>query len=251
MTTKYDLNGRKAIVTGAAKGIGRAVAERFLKSGASVGIWDRDGATLAATAEELSKLGPVHPCVLDVSHSHEVEGGVTDAIDHWGGIDILVTCAGILGQVCPTPDYPEDEWHRVIEIHLTGTFLCARAASRHMLEQGYGRIVTLSSDSGKEGTANMPAYSAAKAGIIGLTRGMAREFATRGVTVNSISPTIIDTEMGREAAKNFGEKALSRIPMKRYGQPEEIAAMIAWLCSEEASFTSGTIFDATGGRSHY
>ena len=251
MTTEYDLAGRKAIVTGAAQGIGHAVAERFLKSGAKVDIWDRDGKALAAAAEELSKLGPVHPCVLDVAHGHEVEGAVDDAVDHWGGIDILVTCAGVLGQVCPTPDYPEDEWHRIIEIHLTGTFLCARAASRHMLEQGYGRIVTLSSDSGKEGTPNMPAYSAAKAGIIGLTRGMAREFATRGVTVNAISPTIIDTEMGREAAKDFGEKALSRIPMKRYGQPEEIAAMIAWLCSEEASFTSGTIFDATGGRSHY
>ena len=248
---KIDLEDRQAIVTGAARGVGHAIAERLLRSGARVDLWDRDGRQLAKVAGELEKIGPVHATVLDVTNADDVEGAAADARDHWGRIDILVNSAGILGPIADFAGYPEDEWHRVIEVHLTGTFLCCRAAIAGMVAQDYGRIVNISSDAGKEGAPRMPAYSAAKAGVIGLTRALGREFAKTGVRVNCITPTMVDTDLGRDVTRAVKDYTLARVPMGRFGRAEEIAAMAAWLASEDCGFTTGAVFDATGGRSTY
>jgi 3-oxoacyl-[acyl-carrier protein] reductase len=243
---EIDLEGRQAIVTGAARGVGHAIAERLLRSGARVDLWDRDGRQLAKVAGALERIGPV-----DVTNADDVEGAAADARDHWGRVDILVNSAGILGRIADFAGYPEDEWHRVIEVHLTGTFLCCRAVIEGMVEQDYGRIVNISSDAGKEGSPRMPAYSAAKAGIIGLTRAMGREFAKTGVRINCITPTMVDTELGREVTRALKDYTLARVPMGRFGRAEEIAAMATWLASEDCGFTTGAVFDATGGRSAY
>jgi 3-oxoacyl-[acyl-carrier protein] reductase len=251
MANQIDLTGRQAIVTGAARGLGHAIAERLLRSGARVDLWDSDGRQLAKAAGPLEKIGPVHASVLDVTNADDVEGAAADARDHWGRIDILVNSAGILGRIADFADYPEDEWHRVIEVHLTGTFLCCRAVIAGMVEQDYGRIVNIASDAGKEGSPRMPAYSAAKAGVMGLTRAMGREFAKTGVCVNCITPTMVDTELGREVTRALKDYTLSRVPMGRFARAEEIAAMAAWLASEDCAFTTGAAFDATGGRSAF
>ncbi|MFO0995299.1 MAG: SDR family NAD(P)-dependent oxidoreductase [Alphaproteobacteria bacterium] len=246
-----NLNGRNAIVTGAARGIGHAIAERFLRSGASVDLWDMDNEQLAKAAKALAALGRVRTAVVDVTDSALVEKTALDAERHWGRIDILVNNAGITGPRKSSVEHTDGEWRACIDILLSGTFYCSRAVVRGMLKNRYGRVVNMASVSGKEGSPLMPAYSAAKAGVIGLTKAMGKEYAETGVLFNCITPATIETDLIRSYEPSYKAFALSRTPMNRYGTVEEIAALAAWLASEECSFSTAGVFDASGGRSSY
>ena len=249
---QIDLAGRTALVTGAARGIGRGISERLLRSGAKVELWDTNDSALATAATELAELGAVRHSIVDVTRSPEIEAAASAVESQWGAIDILVNNAGILGPVKDSWMHTDEEWQAVLDVILTGTFLCSRAVLPGMLARGYGRIVNIASTSGKEGSPRLPSYSAAKAGVIGLTKAMAREVAKRGVTINCITPATIDTEMTRESSTPEMRKyGLERIPMGRFGTVEELAALAAWLCSEECSFSTAGVFDASGGRSSH
>ena len=252
MANRIDLHGRKAVVTGAARGIGLAIAERLLDSGAAVSLWDVDGPRLAESARALSGRGEMDARIVDVTKSDSVDRAAAELDRRWNGIDVLVNNAGILGPIKDSWTHTNEDWRGVIEVVLTGTFLCTRAMIVGMVARSYGRIVNIASVSGKEGSPGLPAYSAAKAGVIGLTKSMAREVAHTGVHINCITPATIDTEMVREqSTPDMIAYGLARIPMARLGRSEEIAALAAWLASEECSFTTGGVFDASGGRSSY
>ena len=249
---RIELDGRTAIVTGAARGIGRAIAERLLASGAAVELWDVNGERMAATASELGAHGPVHHAVVDVARAGEVADAVAEAEARRGAVDILVANAGIMGPVKDSWTYTDHEWQVVQDVVLTGTFNCMRAVLPAMLGRGYGRIVSTASISGKEGSPGIACYSAAKAGVIGLTKAVAREVATKGVLVNCITPGTFDTEMVREASTpELREYGRQRLPMGRFGRVEEIGALVAWLCSEDCSFSTAGVFDISGGRSSH
>ena len=246
-----DLAGRAAIVTGAGRGIGYAIAERLLRSGARVSLWDLDGNRLESAAATLALLGEVETVALDITDSAAVDAATEAAVATWGQIDILVNNAGIVGNLDNTVNQSNEDWQSVIDVVLTGTFHCSRAALPHMLAREYGRIVNIASTSGKEGSPRMPAYSAAKAGVIGLTKSMGRELAKTGIMINCITPAAIGTDLIRDMPADHHEYMLRHIPMGRYGTVDEIAALAAWLASEDCSFSTGGVFDASGGRSSH
>jgi len=248
---QIDLKGRKAVITGGAQGIGRAVAERFLNDGATVTLWDADADLGTKTAAELSPLGSAFSQALDITDADAIAAATGAANDQMGGVDILVNSAGIAGSSLKTWEYSPEEWRRVIDIDLTGTFLCCRAVVPGMIEQKYGRIINIASIAGKEGNPNASAYSAAKAGVLGLTKSLGKELALEGITVNAITPAAVKTAIFDQISQEHIDYMLSKIPMNRFGLAEEMAAIIAWLASEEASFSTGAVFDMSGGRATY
>ena len=246
---RIDLDGRQAVVTGGAQGIGRAIAERLLDSGAGVTLWDRDPEELEATRQALGAgTGGV---VVDVADPESVERAAAETLGAAGRIDILVNNAGIAGPNATTWEYPIDEWRRVVEIDLNGVFYCCRAVAPHMIERGYGRIVNTASIAGKEGNPNASAYSAAKAGVIALTKSLGKELADRDIAVNCITPAAARTRIFEQITQAHIDYMLSKIPRGRFVLVEELAALVAWLVSEENSFTTGAVFDASGGRATY
>jgi 3-oxoacyl-[acyl-carrier protein] reductase len=248
---QIDLNRRVAVVTGGAQGIGFAVSERLLKSGASVVMWDMDAAKLQEAQTALSQFGKVSGHVVELTHDAEVAAATAKTIQANGHIDILVNNAGITGGNAPTWDLDPDVWRRVIEVNLIAPYLTCRAVTPHMVSRGWGRIINVASVAGKEGNPNASHYSASKAGVIALTKSLAKEVATKGVLVNAIAPAVAKTAMFAQMTEAHIAYMLGKIPMGRFVEVEEIAAMIAWLASEDCSFTTGSVFDITGGRSTY
>ncbi len=246
---RIDLEGRRAIVTGAAQGIGRAVAERLLASGAAVALWDRDGALLRETAAALG--AGAHAIEMDVTDPDSVATAVTHTEERLGGVDILVNNAGIAGMNATTWEYPLDEWHRVLDVDLNGVFYCCRAVVPVMLAQDYGRIVNIASIAGKEGNPNAPAYSAAKAAVIALTKSLGKELAETGIRVNCVTPAVAKTRIFEQMTQEHIDFMLSKIPMGRFVTVQAIAALVAWLASEECAFSTGAVFDISGGRATY
>lgn len=248
---QIDLTNRTAIVTGGARGIGRAIAERLLASGSQVCLWDMDAAALDTAKTELSAQGKVHTATVDVTSLESVEAGVAATIGAFGKIDILVNNAGIAGNNAKTWETAPADWQRVIAINLHGPFHCCHAVVPVMLKRGYGRIVNIASVAGKEGNPNAAHYSASKAGVIALTKSLGKELATSGIIVNAITPAVIETDILKQCSQQHVDYMLSKIPMARFGQKEEAAAMVAWLSSEDCSFTTGAVFDLSGGRATY
>jgi 2-dehydro-3-deoxy-L-rhamnonate dehydrogenase (NAD+) len=248
---QYDLSGRRAVVTGAAQGFGRAIAERFLQSGARVALWDVDAKEAARTAAELSGTGETFSRTVDVSDIADVDAATADTVRAFGGIDILVANAGIAGPNHKTWEYPPDDWRRVIDVDLMSVFYCCRAIVPVMLQQKYGRIVTISSVAGKEGNANASAYSTAKAGVIALTKSLGKELAGENIAVNCITPAAAKTRIFEQMSQAHLDWMLSKIPRGRFLQIGELASLAAWLASEENSFSTGAVFDISGGRSTY
>ena len=248
---RFDLNGRRAVVTGGAQGFGRAIAERLLQSGARVSLWDREGDVLNATARELAARGEVRTAIVDVVSVRDVESAAAETIDRFGGIDILVANAGIAGATMPTWEYPPDEWRRIIDIDLTGIFLCCRAVVPSMRAQHYGRIVTIASIAGKEGNPNAAAYSAAKAGVIALTKSLGKELAADDIAVNCITPGPARTRIFEQITQAHIDYMLAKVPRGRFLKLDEIGSLAAWLVSEENSFATGAVFDLSGGRATY
>ena len=248
---QFDLKGRRAVVTGAAQGFGRAISERLLASGASVALWDLDEAETTRTAGELKGRGTVFTQTIDVSSMSQVDAATAATVRAFGGIDILVANAGIAGPNHKTWEYPPDEWQRVIEIDLLSVFYCCRAVIPEMLKGKYGRIVTISSVAGKEGNANASAYSAAKAGVIALTKSLGKELAGDNIAVNCITPAAAKTRIFEQMSQSHLDWMLSKIPRGRFLQIDELASLAAWLVSEENSFSTGAVFDISGGRSTY
>ena len=248
---QIDLKGRNAVVTGGAQGIGRAVTERFLRSGASVAIWDHDAGLSQKTAAELSSLGKVIAVLADVTSWDSIEAAAKDTAAKLGGIDILVNNAGIAGPNAPVDAYPLDAWQQVIDIDLTGVFHCCRAVVPLMKAKGFGRIVNVASIAGKEGNPNASAYSAAKAGVIALTKSLGKELAGMDIAVNCITPAAAKTAIFDQMTQTHIDYMLSKIPRARFVAVDEIAAMVAWLVSPENSFTTGAVFDLSGGRATY
>lgn len=246
-----NLRGRKAIVTGGAKGIGRGIVERFLDSGAAVCLWDIDSASLEQAVKELEANSEVMSCVVDVTDPVSVVSGTQAAVEQFGRIDILVTNAGIAGPNHTVWDYPVAAWKQVIDVNLMGVFYCCHAVVPEMLKQSYGRIVSMASIAGKEGNPNASAYSASKAGVIGLTKSLGKELAQHGILVNCVTPAAVDTDILAQMTPEHVDYMRSKIPMGRFGQISEVAAMVAWLVSEECTFATGGVFDISGGRATY
>jgi 3-oxoacyl-[acyl-carrier protein] reductase len=244
---RIDLYGRVAVVTGGAQGIGRAVAERFLASGAEVWLWDRDAPLVAEAARALG----VRARVVDQTDAAAVIAAADAVAAASGRLDILVANAGIAGSNAVLWEYDPAEWHRVVDVNLNGVFHCCRAVLPHMLEAGYGRIVTVASIAGKEGNPNAAAYSASKAGVIALTKSLGKETAGYDIAVNCVTPAAARTRIFDQMKQEHIDYMLSRIPRGRFLEVREAAAMIAWLVSEENSFTTGAVFDLSGGRATY
>ncbi|MBS4048466.1 MAG: SDR family oxidoreductase [Alphaproteobacteria bacterium] len=248
---QIDLKGRSAAVTGGAQGIGRAVTERLLRSGASVAIWDHDAGLSQKTAAELSAHGKVIAVLADVTSWDSIEAAAKETAGQLGGIDILVNNAGIAGPNAPVDAYPLEAWQQVIDIDLTGVFHCCRAVVPLMKAKGFGRIVNVASIAGKEGNPNASAYSAAKAGVIALTKSLGKELAGMDIAVNCITPAAAKTAIFDQMTQTHIDYMLSKIPRARFVAVDEIAAMVAWLVSPENSFTTGAVFDLSGGRATY
>ena len=248
---QIDLKGRVAVITGGAQGIGYAAAERMLRSGASVVLWDIDAARLAQAENVLATLGPVSTAIVELSLEADIAAAMQAAVDTHGRIDILVNNAGITGGNAPTWELAPEVWRRVIEVNLVGPYLTCRAVVPQMVKQGYGRIVNIASVAGKEGNPNASHYSASKAGLIALTKSLAKELATKGVLVNAVSPAAAKTAIFDSMTQQHIAFMLSKIPMARFLEVGEAAAMIAWLASEECSFSTGAVFDLSGGRATY
>ena len=251
MPNKIDLAGRNAVVTGGAQGIGRAITERFLDSGAAVAIWDRDMAFAGKTAQELGNRGKVVAVACDVTRLADVERARDDTIEALGRIDVLVNNAGIAGKNAATWDYPDEEWAQVMRVNLDGPFYCCRAIVPGMIAQGYGRIVNIASVAGKEGNPNASAYSVSKAGVIALTKSLGKELAAYDIAVNAITPAAAKTAIFDQMTKEHIDFMLSKIPRARFVKIEEIAALAAWCASADNSFTTGAVFDISGGRATY
>jgi 3-oxoacyl-[acyl-carrier protein] reductase len=246
-----DLQGRVAVVTGGAQGIGLATCERLLRSGASVVIWDIEAARMAEAHARLAGLGTVTTHVVELTDDAAVAAVTAATVAQSGRIDILVNNAGITGGNATTWDLDPQMWRRVIEVNLIAPYLTCRHVAPVMMRQAYGRIVNIASVAGKEGNPNASHYSASKAGLIALTKSLGKELATKGVLVNAITPAVAKTAMFEQMTQAHIDYMLGKIPMGRFLDVHEIASMVAWLSSEDCSFSTGAVFDITGGRATY
>ncbi len=246
---QLDLQGRHAVITGGGAGLGLAIAKRMLASGATVTLWDRDAAALALAARELGAGADTVQVSVDALDS--VTAAVQQTLSRHAAVDALINCAGITGPNTKLWDYPADDWARVMQVNLNGLFYCCRELVPHMRARNYGRIVNLASVAGKDGNPNASAYSASKAGVIALTKSLGKELADTGVRVNCVTPAAVKTAMFDQMTPEHIQFMLSKIPMGRFGEPDEVAAMVSWLCTEECSFSTGAVFDLSGGRSTY
>jgi 2-dehydro-3-deoxy-L-rhamnonate dehydrogenase (NAD+) len=249
MPASYDFHDRVAVITGGAQGIGRAIAERLAGDGATVWLWDRDIALAKTTAAELGSIGKAMAAPVDVTDLGQVEAAAK-SIDG-GRIDILVNNAGISGANMPTWEYPPEEWARVLSVNLTGVFNCCHAVVPMMVAQNYGRIVNIASIAGKEGNPNAVAYSASKAGVIGLTKSLGKELAGYDIAVNCVTPAVAKTAIFDQMTEQHIAYMLSKIPRGRFVKVEEIADLVAFCASMECAFTTGAVFDISGGRATY
>jgi 2-dehydro-3-deoxy-L-rhamnonate dehydrogenase (NAD+) len=248
---RIDLEGRAVVITGGARGIGYAVAQRALNSGASVALWDVDAERLESSRAELAELGKVSAAVVELTDEASVNKAVEQTLAAHGSIDVLINCAGITGGNGTTWELEPDVWRRVIDVNLIGPYLTCRAVVPQMLKQGYGRIVNIASVAGKEGNPNASHYSASKAGLIGLTKSLGKELATKNILVNAVTPAAAKTEIFASMSQQHIDYMLSKIPMNRFLLPEEAASLILWLSSEDCAFSTGSVFDLSGGRATY
>jgi 3-oxoacyl-[acyl-carrier protein] reductase len=246
---QLDFNGRVAVVTGGAIGIGLAIAQRLVASGGSVSLWDRDAGALERAKSSLGSRADAR--VVDVASAEAVGAAATAVATALGRIDALVCSAGITGPNTTTWEYPVDAWRQVMEVNVNGVFHCNRAVVPLMLMRDYGRIVNIASVAGKEGNPNAPAYSTSKAAVIGLTKSLGKELAKTGIRVNCVTPAAVKTAIFDQMTQQHIDFMLSKIPMGRFGDVTEIAALVAWLCTEECSFSTGAVFDLSGGRATY
>jgi 3-oxoacyl-[acyl-carrier protein] reductase len=236
--------GRSAIVTGGVSGIGAGIAARLAAEGARVSLWDHDAAALA-------KADAPHKATVDVTDAAAVQRATDETAGALGRIDILIACAGITGPNATVWEYPVAQWDRVIDVNLNGVFYCNRAVVPHMQRNGYGRIVNIASIAGKEGNPNAAAYSASKAGVIGLTKSLGKELATSEIRVNCVTPAAVRTPLFEQMTQQQVDWMLSKIPIGRFGGIDEVASLVCWLASEECSFSTGAVFDISGGRATY
>jgi 3-oxoacyl-[acyl-carrier protein] reductase len=246
---RLDFDGRHAIVTGGATGLGFAIAQRLLASGGSVTLWDRDAAAMERAVAQLG--GRAGAVQVDVAQHASVQAAVQATLRKCARIDALVNSAGITGPNAKVWEYPVDAWRQVLDVNLTGLFLCCREVVPAMRDAKYGRIVNIASVAGKDGNPNASAYSASKAAVIALTKSLGKELADTGVRVNCVTPAAVKTAIFDQMTEQHIQFMLSKIPMGRFGTPEEVAALVAWLCTEECSFSTGAVFDLSGGRSTY
>ena len=249
MANTIDLSGRVAVVTGGAQGFGRAIVERFLASGAAVDIWDRDMDLARKTADEIGK--GVRAVSADVSELAPLEAARDDTLAAHGKIDILVNNAGIAGANASTWETEVEEWRKVMKINLDGPFLCCKTVVPSMIANNYGRIINVASIAGKEGNPNAAHYSASKAGVIALTKSLGKELAGHDISVNAVTPAAAKTAIFDQITQEHIDFMLSKIPRQRFVKVEELAAMVAWMASEECAFTTGAVFDISGGRATY
>ena len=240
--------GRAAVITGGASGLGRSVAARIVAEGGAVSLWDVDEGSLK---DAVAEVGAVHSMVLDVSDQEAVAQAAKAANTALGRIDILVASAGVTGATAPVHQYPLDSWRRVIDINLNGIFYCCREVVPFMLAGGYGRIINVASVAGKEGNPNASAYSASKAGVIGLTKSLGKELATQGIIANSLTPATFESPILEQLPQSQVDYMRGKIPMGRLGEVHESAAMVCFMASEECSFTTGATFDTSGGRTTF
>jgi 3-oxoacyl-[acyl-carrier protein] reductase len=245
----FDLSGQVAVVTGAAAGIGETIARRLAAAGAAAVVADIDSAGAEQVARSIG--GASFAVALDVTQNHSVEAAVKTILDRTGRIDVWVNNAGIGGKAAPIWEQADEDWRQIIAINLTGVFHCCRAVIPHMRERGYGRIVNIASIAGKEGNPNMTGYSATKAGVIGLTKSVAKEVARDGICVNAVSPAVVRTKILDQLTEEQVSYMTARIPMGRTGTTEEIAAVVHFLSSPDCSFVTGQCYDASGGRATY
>ena len=249
----FDLSGQTAIITGAATGIGETIASRLARAGAGVAVADLDpeGASRAAQEISASTGRDVFPVQLDVTSSASARQAVAEVLARTGRIDVLVNNAGIAGRAAPLWEQTDEDWHRVIAVNLSGVFNCCRAVIGHMRERRYGRIVNIASIAGKEGNPNMTGYSSTKAGVIAFTKSLAKEVALDGICVNAVAPAVVRTKILDQLTQAQIDYMTSRIPMRRTGTTEEIAAVVHFLASPDCSFVTGQCYDASGGRATY
>jgi 2-dehydro-3-deoxy-L-rhamnonate dehydrogenase (NAD+) len=240
---------KTALITGAARGIGLAIATRLAADGLRVALLDRDGERVEAAARSVGRgavaLGG------DVTRTKDIDGAIARVESEWGRLDVLVNNAGITGRSFPIWELSDEDWQRVIDVDLTSVFLCCRAAVKVMLRQGSGRIINIASIAGKEGNPTLVPYSTAKAGVIGLTKALAKEVATRGILVNAVAPAVIGTDLLEQMERSTVDLLVSKIPMGRVGRPDEVAALVAWLASDQCTFSTGAVYDLSGGRATY
>lgn len=246
---QLDMQGRRAVITGGATGLGYAIAQRMVASGARVTLWDRDGAAAARASAELGS--QVDWVAVDVADHAAVAAAVRETVARTPAIDALVNSAGITGPNTKVWDYPVDAWGQVMQVNLNGLFYCCREVVPHMRTRNYGRIVNIASVAGKDGNPNASAYSASKAAVMALTKSLGKELADSGVRVNCVTPAAVKTAIFDQMSPEHIAFMLSKIPMGRFGTPEEVASMVTWLCTEDCSFSTGAVFDLSGGRSTY
>lgn len=245
------MKGRSAIITGAARGLGLAITRKFLEQGARVAIWDQDAEATRDCAEQLSDLGPTHACAVDITSPEAVAAAYADTRKMFGEISILVCNAAVPGPNISATKLSVADWARVMEVNVTGTLLCCQTVIPDMVARGYGRIVTIGSVAGKEPGPKIAAYAASKAAVISLTKTLGRELATTGVTVNCVAPGAIRTRIFDGWPESYVQELLGKIPMNRFGTPEELAEMVAFVASRKTSFSTGAVFDMSGGRADY
>jgi NAD(P)-dependent dehydrogenase (short-subunit alcohol dehydrogenase family) len=248
---QIDLEGRVVVITGGARGIGYAVAQRALRSGAQVALWDIDTERLERSRKELAELGAVSAATVELTDEASIGKAVDATVAAHGAIHVLINCAGITGGNGTTWELAPDMWRRVIDVNLIGPYLTCRAIVPLMIKQNYGRIVNIASVAGKEGNPNASHYSASKAGLIGLTKSLGKELATKNILVNAVTPAAAKTEIFDSMKQEHIDYMLSKIPMNRFLLPEEAASMILWLSSEDCAFSTGAVFDLSGGRATY
>ena len=249
--TGQRFENQSAIITGGARGIGLAIAQRLESEGARVSLWEIDPAAVEEARSTFKNPDNVHSCTVNVGDPASVATAGKKTIADLGKIDVMVNSAGVAGANALVKEYDVEEWQKVIDINLNGVFYCCRALVSHMEDNGYGRIVNIASIAGKEGNQTASAYSASKAGVIGLTKSLGKETALSGVTVNCITPAAVKTAIFDQISQKHIDFMLSKIPMSRFGKVEEMASLVAWLASEECSFSTGGVFDISGGRATY